>query len=34
MLGPPDEIVDLGETEIPEDLFNDYVLELAHSSFA
>jgi len=34
MLGPPDEIVDLGETEIPEDLFTEYVHDVAHLSFA
>lgn len=34
MLGPPDQIIELGHTEIPEELFNEYIHDVSHSSFA
>ncbi|KAI1718123.1 PPPDE putative peptidase domain-containing protein [Ditylenchus destructor] len=33
-LGAPDELVNLGETHIPEDLFKDYLAELQRDTFA
>ena len=33
MLGPPTEVVDLGETEIPQELFEEYLNELSQTTF-
>ncbi|TNN43952.1 Desumoylating isopeptidase 1 [Liparis tanakae] len=33
-LGEPDSIVDLGSTEVPEDLFMEYLLSLAESAYS
>jgi len=32
-LGEPDSIVDLGSTEVPADLFMEYLLSLAESTY-
>lgn len=33
MLGPPDTVVDLGETEVSEDIFMDYLSSLGESAY-
>lgn len=33
MLGPPDTVVDLGETEVSEDIFMDYLSSLGESTY-
>lgn len=33
MLGPPDTVVDLGETEVSEDIFMDYLASLGESTY-
>lgn len=33
MLGPPDTVVDLGETEVSEDIFMEYLSSLGESTY-
>lgn len=33
MLGPPDTVVDLGETEVSEEIFMDYLSSLGESTY-
>lgn len=33
MLGPPDTVVDLGETEVSEEIFMDYLSSLGESAY-
>ena len=33
MLGPPDNVVELGDTEVSEDIFMDYLASLGESAY-